>query len=96
MKHEQKAVAILRAIATQAAQGKSLTIANDWGFGSATLIVDGSHTHIGSDTGMSDGEVLSMSIEDQQRFKTNEERNFAAFVDDFYAVVVKERGLKEI
>lgn len=44
-----KALAILRALADIAAAGNSLTIADDWGFGTATLIdQDGSHTHVGS------------------------------------------------
>lgn len=50
MTQERKALEILRALADTAASGNSLTIAEDWGFGTATLIhPDGSHTHIGSD-----------------------------------------------
>lgn len=50
MTHEQKALEILRAMAQMAADGKSLTIAEDWGFGSATVIdQDGAHTHAGAD-----------------------------------------------
>lgn len=50
MTQEQKALEILRALADAAAAGNSLTIADDWGFGTATLIdQDGAHTHIGSD-----------------------------------------------
>ena len=45
-----KALEILLAMARLAADGKSLTIAEDWGFGSATVIdQDGSHTHVGCD-----------------------------------------------
>lgn len=45
-----KALDILLAMASLAADGKSLTIAEDWGFGSATVIdQDGAHTHIGCD-----------------------------------------------
>lgn len=41
---------MLRVLAQMAAEGKSLTIAKDWGFGSATVInEDGAHTHIGHD-----------------------------------------------
>ena len=50
MSYEQKALEILRVMAQTAAEGKSLTIADDWGFGSATVIdQDGAHTHIGHD-----------------------------------------------
>jgi len=46
----QKALEVLMAMAEMVANGSGLTIANDWGFGSATLIDEkGSHTHIGSD-----------------------------------------------
>ena len=45
-----QALAVLRALADLAASGKRLTIAPDWGFGSATLIYDdGSHEHVGDD-----------------------------------------------
>lgn len=45
-----KALEILLAMARLAADGKSLTIAEDWGFGSATVIdQDGAHTHVGCD-----------------------------------------------
>lgn len=50
MTHEQKALEILRVMAQAAADGKSLTIAEDWGFGTATVIdQDGAHTHVGAD-----------------------------------------------
>lgn len=50
LSHEQMALEILRAMARIAADGKSLTIAHDWGFGSATIIDQaGAHTHIGDD-----------------------------------------------
>ena len=50
MTYEQKALEILRVLAHMAADGKSLTIAGDWGFGSATVIdQDGAHTHVGHD-----------------------------------------------
>ena len=52
MTQEQKALEILMAMARLASDGKSLTIAEDWGFGSATVIdQDGAHTHFGSDHG---------------------------------------------
>lgn len=45
-----KALEILLVMAQLAADGKSLTIAEDWGFGSATVIdQDGAHTHVGLD-----------------------------------------------
>lgn len=47
---EPKALEILRVLAQTAAEGKSLTIAEDWGFGTATVInQDGAHTHVGAD-----------------------------------------------
>ncbi len=50
MTTEQKALEILRVMAQAAADGKSLTIAEDWGLGTATLIDQhGAHTHFGSD-----------------------------------------------
>lgn len=50
MSQEQKALEILRVFAQTAAEGKSLTIANDWGFGTATVIdQDDAHTHVGAD-----------------------------------------------
>ena len=46
-----KALEILMAMAQLAADGKSLTIDEDWGFGTATLIDhDGAHTHVGCDS----------------------------------------------
>jgi len=48
---EEKALEILKALALKAADGKALTIAADWGYGSATVIdQDGAHTHIGCDS----------------------------------------------
>jgi hypothetical protein len=45
-----KALDILLVMARLAADGKSLTIAEDYGFGSATVIdQDGAHTHVGID-----------------------------------------------
>lgn len=47
---EQKALDLLRVMAHIAAEGGSITIAEDWGFGSATVIdKDGAHTHVGCD-----------------------------------------------
>lgn len=47
---EQKALEVLRVMAQTAADGKSLAIAEDWGFGTATVIdQDGAHTHVGAD-----------------------------------------------
>jgi hypothetical protein len=45
------AMDVLLAMARLAAEGKSITIAEDWGFGSATVIdQDGAHTHVGCDS----------------------------------------------
>ena len=45
-----RALEILEALARLAADGKSITIAEDWGFGTATVIVQGgAHSHIGVD-----------------------------------------------
>lgn len=45
-----RALEILLALARLAADGKSLTIAEDWGFGTATVIdQDGTHSHVGVD-----------------------------------------------
>lgn len=50
MTQEQKALEVLRVLAQIAAEGNSMTIANDWGFGTATVIdQDGAHTHVGFD-----------------------------------------------
>src|SRR4030067_1040132 len=50
MTQQQKALEILRAMAEAGAAGKSLTISDDLGFWSGTLIdQDGSHTHFGCD-----------------------------------------------
>ena len=47
---EQKSLEILRVLADLAADGKSLTIAADWDYGTATLIdQSGAHTHFGND-----------------------------------------------
>jgi len=60
---QQKSLAVLAAIADMVAKGKQLTIAQDWGYGSATLIgQDGSHTHIGGDHGEAEEENLTMFI----------------------------------
>lgn len=45
-----RALEILEALARLAADGKSITIAEDWGFGTATVIdQDGAHSHVGVD-----------------------------------------------
>lgn len=50
MTYEEQALEILLAIAMLVAEGKSVAIEKDWGFGTATLIdQDGAHTHIGLD-----------------------------------------------
>ena len=47
----QLALEILKAMATIIADGDAITIAKDWGYGTGTIIINGSHTHFGSDTG---------------------------------------------
>lgn len=74
---EQKALEVLRAMAQTAASGKSLTIAEDWGFGSATLLdQDGSHTHFGCDSD-----------------ELGEERQFETFVDQLHGLLCLGQGL---
>ena len=64
MKQEQQAVEILRAMAYAAAAGNSLTIAEDWDFGTATLIdQEGSHTHFGSDSNGSEENNFASFVE---------------------------------
>jgi hypothetical protein len=59
-----KALEILLAMAQMAADGKSLTIAEDWGFGSATVIdQDGAHTHVGLDCLESDQENFKAFVD---------------------------------
>jgi hypothetical protein len=45
----QKSVEILRVIAEMVSDGRCVTFEKDWGFGSGTIVVDGSHTHVGGD-----------------------------------------------
>lgn len=60
----EQALAVLEAIATIVANGGQLTIAEYWGFGSATLISpDGSHTHVGGDWGESREENLGLFVQ---------------------------------
>jgi hypothetical protein len=57
------ALAVIDHIGKRASSGEQLTIAPDWGYGTATLITgDGSHTHVGGDTGESTHENLAMLI----------------------------------
>ena len=78
MTHEEKALAILRAIAEsvkEESENKKIEISPDWGFGTATItFADGSHTHIGSDSG-------------------NDDQNFEAFVDGLYELLCLGQGL---
>lgn len=54
-----QALEILRALAKRCEEGKDITIAQDWGYGSGTLIEkDGSHTHFGLDVGENEEEQL--------------------------------------
>ena len=41
-------------MATIIADGDSITISPDWGYGTGTITINESHTHVGSDTGMTD------------------------------------------
>jgi hypothetical protein len=60
---QQKSMAILAAIADMVAHSEQITIAPDWGYGSATLIhQDGSHTHVGGDYENSNEENLALFI----------------------------------
>ena len=78
MTNEEKALAILRAIAEsvkEESENKKIEISPDWGFGTATItFADGSHTHIGSDSG-------------------NDDQNFEAFVDGLYELLCLGQGL---
>ena len=57
------AVAVLSALAHRAAEGKSTTIAKDWGFGSGTVIDEtGAHTHFGCDLHEQDEAALKAFI----------------------------------
>jgi len=47
---EQKALAVLRMIATMVAADGSITFSGDWDFGSGSITLgDGSHSHFGGD-----------------------------------------------
>jgi len=62
---QQKSMAILAAIAYMVADGKQITIAPDWGYGTAMLVrQDGSHTHVGGDYGDTNEENLAMFVND--------------------------------
>lgn len=57
------ALAVIDHIGKRAANGERLTIYQDWGYGTATLITgDGNHTHVGGDTGENTQENLAMLI----------------------------------
>lgn len=59
------AVAVLSALARRASEGKSTTIAEDWGFGSATVIYEtGAHTHFGSDAHETEDAAIKAFIDD--------------------------------
>ena len=78
MTHEEKALAVLRAIAEsvrEESENRKIEISSDWGYGTATIMLaDGSHTHIGSDSG-------------------NDDQNFEAFVDGLYKLLCQGQGL---
>ena len=78
MTREEKALAVLRAIAEsvkEESENRKIEISSDWGFGTATItLADGSHTHIGSDSG-------------------NDDQNFEAFVDGLYELLCLGQGL---
>jgi hypothetical protein len=59
----QLSLAVIDRIGQRAANGERLTICQDWGYGTATLITsDGNHTHVGGDTGENTQENLAMLI----------------------------------
>ena len=61
----QKSAEIMAALARMCAEGKSLTIAPDWGYGSGTLIdpASGAHTHFGLDIGEDEAQQLVYFID---------------------------------
>ena len=71
------ALEIMEALARMCEEGKSLTIAPDWGYGSGTLVdsANGTHTHFGLDIG------------------DDEDEQLASFVRGLHDQLVKGRGL---
>lgn len=60
----RKSLEILKALARRCEEGRDITIGQDWGYGSGTLIEkDGSHTHFGSDLGDNEAEQLDSFID---------------------------------
>jgi hypothetical protein len=60
---QQKSLAVIAAIADIVARNEEITIAPDWGYGTATLVrQDGSHTHVGGDHGNTNEENLAMFV----------------------------------
>jgi hypothetical protein len=51
MNKQELAVEALRALAKIVANDKLVLFEGDWGFGTATLIIDDEHCHIGCDDG---------------------------------------------
>lgn len=71
--YEQKALEILRVIAHMASEGKSLTIAEDWGFGSATVIDhSNAHTHVGYDGHMDEQRGLESLVDGLHELLVNQ------------------------
>ncbi len=61
---DRKALEIMEALARMCEKGESITIANDWGYGSGTLIAkDGSHTHFGGDWGEDEAEQFARFVD---------------------------------
>lgn len=61
---DRKALEIMEALARMCEKGESITIANDWGYGSGTLIAkDGSHTHFGGDWGDDEAEQFARFVD---------------------------------
>lgn len=78
LSRQEKAEACLLAIAKICAASKSITFETDWEeFGAATIIMDGSHTHIGG--GCWD--------------KDDEDCAFSSFVDSLYGQLTFGSGL---
>lgn len=62
--NERRAFEVMAALARMCANGGSITISHDWGFGTGTLTrPDGGHTHFGMDHGEDEAEQLGWFID---------------------------------
>jgi hypothetical protein len=74
---QEKAEAILLAIAKLCAEDKSITLETDWNeFGAATIVMDGAHTHIGG-----------------SYFGESEDDRFTVFVHGLHGQLCEGKGL---